>query len=199
MARKKKPVKLGPGKPELSFVDGLPNEDTFDVLYERYTRGYKSAKGKLRAGETMYLQMRNREQFKQLYIANLNEEKAKGIGEGTSEMERANRLVQKMVEDDRYWHSNAQARNYRKGMMLLYGETPELVDVRSGKMEEKIEQLETDLATLNRKMKAGGLEAIKNDISPEAYDRLRKIYNDSEVMKSGYDRRNILAQAVFGS
>lgn len=137
MARKHKNVP-GQGTPtKLQFIGNVPTEETFRILYERYQRAYKAQKGKLRAGQTMYLLKRNYEEFKDYYLAVANETEPK---EKETMASVANRIIGEMVEESRYKYSSKQARYLRKGLQAM--------DIEADLQDIKEQRHESDIATL---------------------------------------------------
>ena len=167
MAKKKKNVK-GQGTPrKLEFVGNTPTEETFDILFERYTRAYDAAKGKLRAGERMYLLRRNKEEFKAFYMSVANETPVSDTPAAT-----ANQIITNMVEESRYLYSNSQARAYKRGLASI-GVIAPLIDVREGKYEHHIENnLKAAIEERGRELKAEGKSGyeIRRIIGQEFFD-----------------------------
>jgi hypothetical protein len=106
-------------------------------LYERYQRAYKAQKGKLRAGQTMYLLKRNYDEFKDYYLAVANETEPK---EKEPMASLANRIINEMVEESRYKYSNKQARYFRTGLKALDIEA-DLQDIKEQRHEAEIKAL----------------------------------------------------------
>ena len=73
MAKRRKNVPGQGTAKKLQFIGNTPSEETFDILYQRYSKAYDSVKGKLRAGQQMYLTKRN----KRLKNREINKEKYK--------------------------------------------------------------------------------------------------------------------------
>ena len=167
MAKKKKNVK-GQGTPrKLEFVGNTPTNETFDILYERYVRAYDAAKGKLRAGERMYLLRRNKEEFKDFYMSVANETPLTDTPAAT-----ANKIITSMVEESRYLYNNSQARAYRKGLSSI-GIVAPLIDVREGKYEHQIQNdLKVAIEARGRELKAEGKSGyeIRHIIGQEFFD-----------------------------
>ena len=167
MAKRKKNVP-GQGTPQkLQFVGNTPNDATFDVLYQRYSKAYDSVKGKLRAGQQMYLTKKNKREFREFYMAVANETPLSDTPAAT-----ANQIINRMVEESRYEFSNIQARNYKKGLGAI-GIEATIIDIREGREDYNIRQLEDELKERNKELKTEG--------------------------KSGYERAKIIGQEFFGS
>ena len=73
MAKRRKNVPGQGTAKKLQFIGNTPSNETFDILYQRYSKAYDSAKGKLRAGQQMYLTKRNKREFREFYMAVANE------------------------------------------------------------------------------------------------------------------------------
>lgn len=165
---RRKPNVPGQGTAQkLQFIGNTPTEATFDVLYERYKKAYDSVKGKLRAGQQMYLTKRNKQEFKEFYMAVANETPLSDTPAAT-----ANQIINRMVEESRYEFSNVQARNYKKGLGAI-GIEATIIDIREGKEDYNIRQLDAELQQRNIELRAEG--------------------------KSGYERAAIIGQEFFGS
>jgi hypothetical protein len=167
MAKRKKNVPGQGTAQKLQFVGNTPTNETFDILYDRYSKAYDSVKGKLRAGQQMYLTKRNKMEFREFYMAVANETPISDTPAAT-----ANQIINRMVEESRYEFSNIQARNYKKGLMTI-GVQASIIDIREGREDHNIRQLEDELKDRNKQLKNEG--------------------------KSGYERAHIIGQEFFGS
>lgn len=149
--RKHKPNVPGQGTAQkLQFVGNTPTDETFDVLYTRYTKAYDSVKGKLRAGQQMYLTKKNKREFREFYMAVANETPFSDTPAAT-----ANQIINRMVEESRYEFSNIQARNYKKGLSMI-GVEANIIDIREGREDHNIRYLESELRQRNLELKAEG-------------------------------------------
>lgn len=165
---KRKPNVPGQGTAQkLQFVGNTPNDATFDILYQRYSKAYDAVKGKLRAGQQMYLTKRNKTEFREFYMAVANETPVSDTPAAT-----ANQIINRMVEESRYEFSNTQARNYKRGLGSI-GIDATIIDIREGREDHNIRQLNEELQQRNNELKAEG--------------------------KSGYQRAAIISQEFFGS
>lgn len=165
---KRKPNVPGQGTAQkLQFVGNTPTNETFDILYQRYSKAYDSVKGKLRAGQQMFLTKKNQREFREFYMAVANETFISDTPAAT-----ANQIINRMVEESRYEFSNVQARNYKRGLGMI-GVEASIIDIREGKEDHHIRQLEDELQERNRELKREG--------------------------KSGYQRAQIIGQEFFGS
>ena len=169
MSRKKRRNVPGQGTPRTLTFDGyMPTEETFEVLYHRYSRQYDAVKGKLKAGESMYITKYNKAEFKEYYKSKINEAEKDGtIPANKTKADVANALVQDMVEDSRYEYTNKQGRWLRKGLKSLNKDYNFDVDeIRSGYASQEIKELKEELERLNDKYKKEGLDgyAIKRII-----------------------------------
>lgn len=167
MAKRKKNVPGQGTAQKLQFVGNTPTNETFDILYQRYSKAYDSVKGKLRAGQQMYLTKRNKMEFREFYMAVANETPITDTPAAT-----ANQIINRMVEESRYEFSNIQARNYKKGLGSI-GVEAAIIDIREGREDHHIRELEMELAQRNNELKLEG--------------------------KDGYQRANIIGQEFFGS
>lgn len=167
MAKRKKNVPGQGTAQKLQFIGNTPSDATFDILYERYSKAYDSVKGKLRAGQQMYLTKRNKREFREFYMAVANETPFSNTPAAT-----ANQIINRMVEESRYEFSNVQARNYKKGLGSI-GIEATIIDIREGREDHHIRELEEDLKARNNELKREG--------------------------KDGYQRAQIIGQEFFGS
>lgn len=167
MAKRKKNVPGQGTAQKLQFVGNTPNEETFDILYQRYSKAYDSVKGKLRAGQQMYLTKKNKSEFREFYVAVANETPVSDTPAAT-----ANQIINRMVEESRYEFSNTQARNYKRGLGSI-GFEATIIDIREGKEDHHIRELEEELKIRNKELKAEG--------------------------KDSYQRSHIIGQEFFGS
>lgn len=166
--RKHKPNVPGQGTAQkLQFIGNTPTNETFDILYERYSKAYNSVKGKLRAGQQMYLTKRNKVEFREFYMAVANETPLSDTPAAT-----ANQIINRMVEESRYEFSNIQARNYKKGLSRI-GIDATIIDIREGREDHNIRQLDEELRQRNEELRAEG--------------------------RSSYERARIIGQEFFGS
>ena len=150
MAKRKKNVPGQGTAQKLQFIGNTPSDETFDVLYERYSKAYDSVKGKLRAGQQMYLTKRNKREFREFYMAVANETPISDTPAAT-----ANKIINNMVEESRYEFSNIQARNYKRGLSSI-GFEATIIDIREGKEDHHIRALEEELKERNNELKAEG-------------------------------------------
>ena len=151
---KRKPNVPGQGTAQkLQFVGNTPTNETFDILYERYTKAYDSVKGKLRAGQQMYLTKRNKQEFREFYMAVANE-----TPESSTPAATANQIINRMVEESRYEFSNVQARNYKRGLSAI-GVEATIIDIREGREDHNIRYLDEELRQRNRELKAEGVSS----------------------------------------
>lgn len=152
MARKRKNVPGQGTTTKLTFVGNVPTEETFKILYERYKKAYNAQKGKLRAGQSMYLLKRNYEEFKDYYLAVANETEPK---EKEPMASVANRIISEMVEESRYKYSNKQARFLRKGLKALDIEA-DLQDIKEQRHEAEIKALLEIIEARGKELKQDG-------------------------------------------
>ena len=168
MAKRKKNVPGQGTAQKLQFVGNTPTNETFDILYDRYSKAYDSVKGKLRAGQQMYLTKRNKMEFREFYMAVANETPITDTPAAT-----ANQIINRMVEESRYEFSNLQARYYKKGLMTI-GVQASIIDIKEGREDHHIRELDEELKARNKELKREGV-------------------------KSGYERASIIGQEFFGS
>lgn len=165
---KRKPNVPGQGTPkQLEFVGNTPTEKTFDILYTRYVKAYDAAKGKLRAGENMYLLRRNKTEFKAYYMAVANETPVSDTPAAT-----ANQIITNMVEESRYLYNNKQAKAYKKGLANI-GIIASMIDLREGKYEKEIHgQLENAIDARGKELREQGKSGyeIRRIIGQEFFD-----------------------------
>ena len=150
MAKRKKNVPGQGTAQKLHFIGNTPSEETFDILYQRYSKAYDSVKGKLRAGQQMYLTKRNKREFREFYMSVANETPISDTPAAT-----ANQIINNMVEESRYEFSNKQARSYKKGLDSI-GIEASIIDIREGKEDHNIRALDAELEYRNRELKAEG-------------------------------------------
>ena len=150
MAKRKENVPGQGTAQKLQFIGNTPSNETFDILYQRYSKAYDSVKGKLRAGQQMYLTKKNKREFREFYMSVANETPISDTPAAT-----ANQIINNMVEESRYEFSNRQARRYRKGLDSI-GIEASIIDIREGKEDHNIRVLDIELENRNRELKAEG-------------------------------------------
>ena len=155
MAKRKKNVPGQGTAQKLQFIGNTPSDETFDILYQRYSKAYDSAKGKLRAGQQMYLTKRNKREFREFYMAVANETPVSDTPAAT-----ANQIINRMVEESRYEFSNIQARSYKKGLGSI-GIEATIIDIREGKEDHNIRALEYELMERNKELKSEGKDGYQ--------------------------------------
>ena len=150
MAKRKENVPGQGTAQKLQFIGNTPSDKTFDILYQRYSKAYDSTKGKLRAGQQMYLTKRNKREFREFYMSVANETPISNTPAAT-----ANQIINNMVEESRYEFSNKQARSYRRGLGSI-GIEASIIDIREGREDHNIRALDAELEQRNRELKAEG-------------------------------------------
>lgn len=163
MSRKKRKNVPGQGTPRtLTFEGYMPTDETFDILYQRYSKQYDAVKGKLKRGESMYITKYSKVEFKEYYTSKLNEAEKDGtIPENQSKADVANGLIQDIVEDSRYEYTNKQARWYRKGLKSLNKDYNfDIDEIRSGYASREIDELKAELERLNEQYKSEGKDSF---------------------------------------
>ena len=150
MAKRKENVPGQGTAQKLQFIGNTPSDKTFDILYQRYSKAYDSTKGKLRAGQQMYLTKRNKREFREFYMSVANETPISNTPAAT-----ANQIINNMVEESRYEFSNKQARSYRRGLGHI-GIEASIIDIREGREDHNIRALDAELEQRNRELKAEG-------------------------------------------
>lgn len=151
MAKHKKNVPGQGTAQKLQFVGNTPTEETFDILYERYVKAYNGVKGKLRAGQQMYLTRKNKQEFKEFYLAVANE-----TPESDTPAATANKIINNMVEESRYEYNNVQARHLKTGLAKTLGIQAEIIDIREGKEGQHINTLNQMIEERNKELKREG-------------------------------------------
>ena len=184
-------------KVAVSFVGGIPNTEGFDVLYQRYSKLYDAAENALRPGEQMYLAKKRKASFKDLWLANYNQAKKDGTLKGKTDAETANWIVNKIVEEQKYFRSKAQAASYQEAFKY-FGEDIDIHGLRGGRYEANVEKLEKDLVTINNALKNGDEITLRQYIQNE--EDIKKIKARwAELMRSGELRASFIGQVIFGS
>ena len=150
MAKRKENVPGQGTAQKLQFIGNTPNNETFDILYQRYSKAYDSTKGKLRAGQQMYLTKKNKREFREFYMSVANETPISNTPAAT-----ANQIINNMVEESRYEFSNKQARRYRKGLGNI-GIEASIIDIREGREDYNIRTLDAAVSQRNNELKAEG-------------------------------------------
>lgn len=176
MAKKKKNVPgQGTNLRSLRFDGYMPADtQTFDRLYDSYKSKYNSAKGKLRAGQKMYLGMRTRGEFDEYFQSVVNQMKKDGdLPANVPEADLANRIITRMVNEDQYEYNKKQASALKKGLAKIDVEADEL-SIREGKFRNDIDRLEDYLSDYNKQLIKDGIE-------------------------DGYKRAHIIGVEFFGS
>ena len=156
MAKHKKNVPGQGTAQKLQFVGNTPTEETFDILYERYVKAYNGVKGKLRAGQQMYLTRKNKQEFKEFYLAVANE-----TPESNTPAATANQIINHMVEESRYEYNNIQARHLKTGLAKTFGINAEIIDIREGKEGQHISALNQLIEERNKELKREGKNSFQ--------------------------------------
>lgn len=150
MAKKKKNAPGQGTAKKLVFIGNTPSPETFDILYERYVKAYDSQKGKLRKDQRMYIHKMNKEEFKDYYIAMANEAEITDTPAAT-----ANKIINEIVQDQRYEYNAKQARWYKRGLLTV-GIRAEEIEIREGKKTEEITRLNAMIEDRNKQLKREG-------------------------------------------
>ena len=103
----------------------------------------------------MYLTKRNKREFREFYMAVANETPFSNTPAAT-----ANQIINRMVEESRYEFSNVQARNYKKGLGSI-GIEATIIDIREGREDHHIRELEEDLRERNKELKREGKDGYQ--------------------------------------
>jgi hypothetical protein len=182
-------------KPKVEYTNGIPNKEGFDILYDRYVARYNAAKGKLGRGEQMYSPLKRKAEFKDLWLAIYNQNKKDGTLKGNSSAETANWLVNQVVEEQRFFRSREQAAGFKQGLEF-FGVASTIHGIRGGSFEAELNQYligdKSILSELNRALKRGDLEFMKQYLDEEAIEQAKANLSFllGDTKNSGYAREN---------